>query len=127
MIKNQKSNMIDITYNIEDVEAFYPGTQKYISNVDGNSSMIIIDSHHGTHIDAPSHFIEGGKNISEINNNLFFGKVQIIAVDNNVIDSTFLKTIDIKTNKIFFNCINNNMLNPFNENYTAICFLNRPC
>jgi len=112
--------MIDISYNIEDIKTFYPGTQKYISNVDGNSSMYIIDSHHGTHIDAPSHFIEGGKNISEINTNLFFGEVQIITVDNNVIDSTFLKTIDIKTNKIFFNCVNNNMLKPFNENYTAI-------
>jgi len=112
--------MFDISYNIEDVKAFYPGSQKYITNIDNNSSMFIIDSHHGTHIDAPSHFIKNGKNISEIDINLFFGNVQIITVDNYIIDSNFLKTIDIKSDKIFFNCINNDMLKPFNERYTAL-------
>ena len=112
--------MIDISYNIEDVKAFYPGTQKYITNIDDNSSMIIMDSHHGTHIDAPSHFIENGKNISQIDTNLFFGNVQIITIDNHIIDYNLLKTIDIKTDKIFFNCINNDMLKPFNERYAAL-------
>jgi len=113
--------MIDISYNIEESICVYPGTQKYISNIDGNSSIFIIDSHHGTHIDAPSHFINGGKNISEIDTDLFVGNVQIITIDNHVIDDRFLKTIDIKSDKIFFNCINNEMLmTDFDENYTAL-------
>jgi len=112
--------MIDISYNIEDTICVYPGTQKYITNIDGNSSIFIIDSHHGTHIDAPSHFIKGGKNISEIDTDLFVGNVQIITIDNHVIDNRFLKTIDIKSDKIFFNCVGNDMMDQFDEQYCGL-------
>jgi len=113
--------LIDVSYNIEDHICVYPGTQKYITNIDGNSSMFIIDSHHGTHIDAPSHFINGGKNISEIDTELFVGDVQVITISNHVIDEHTLKQIDIVSDKIFFNCINNEMfMKEFDEQYCGL-------
>jgi len=114
--------MIDISYNIDEVKSFYPGTQKYICHKNDNSSILIIDSHHGTHIDAPSHFIKGGKNVSEINSDLFFGKVQIISIRGKVIDDKILNDINIKCDRIFFNCISNDMCVPFNEEYCGLVF-----
>ena len=52
------------------------------------SSVITIGSHSGTHIDAPSHFINGGKNIEELSPLCCVGPAQVIdmtAVDD-VID-----------------------------------------
>ena len=115
--------MIDISYNIDEVKSFYPGTQKYICHKNDNSSILIIDSHHGTHIDAPSHFIKDGKNVSEIDRDLFFGDVQIISIYNNVIDNDILSNINIKCDRIFFNCILNDMREPFIENYCGLDFL----
>jgi len=112
--------MIDLTYNIEDKICLFPGSQKYISSTKENSSSFIVDSHYGTHIDAPSHFIENGRNISEINHDMFFGKVQIITIKSKIIDKDLLKSLKIKLDRVFFNCIDNDMLKPFNYDYAAL-------
>ena len=45
-----------------------------------NRSKFSMESHVGTHVDAPLHFISGGKSIDEIPLNRLIGKAQVIEV-----------------------------------------------
>ncbi len=54
---------------------------KSIENGDEyNLSYISMTAHAGTHIDAPKHFWEDGKSITELRLNTFFGKCTVITV-----------------------------------------------
>ncbi len=46
-----------------------------------NLSAVYATTHCGTHIDAPSHFYEGGSTIDKVRLNTFFGKCTVISVD----------------------------------------------
>lgn len=46
-----------------------------------NLSAFYMNSHTATHVDAPSHFIEGAKNVDELEISLFFGECTVITVD----------------------------------------------
>lgn len=48
-----------------------------------NVSELHFGSHTGTHIDAPCHFIEDGKQVNEIDLSKFMGKCRIIELKNN--------------------------------------------
>lgn len=37
-----------------------------------------MNTHQGTHLDAPAHYIKGGKTIDKIDLNIFFGKAKVI-------------------------------------------------
>ena len=48
------------------------------------SRKIIIGTHTGTHVDAPSHFIERGETIDQINLQTFIGKALLIDLSNSL-------------------------------------------
>lgn len=58
------------------------------------SKLLIVSDHGGTHVDAPSHFIKGGKNIDEVDLNQLIGSAVCIDVSDKdqdaVIDSAML-------------------------------------
>ena len=66
--------LIDVSYPYEKTMAIYPNNPQFsIQRVqdlekgeNANVSLITIGSHTGTHIDAPSHFVPGGKTIDQI-------------------------------------------------------------
>lgn len=67
-------NLYDISMSLSDERAVYPGDPKpqysllsSLSNGDlADIGMLEICTHNGTHVDAPSHIISGGKKINEI-------------------------------------------------------------
>ena len=69
-----------------------------------NLSSIEMNLHIGTHIDAPFHFIDGGKSISSLDLSYFIGNVKVFELDvENYIDKKDLINLDIlKGDKIFF-------------------------
>lgn len=88
----------------------YPGTVppmvSVLSEIDGTSlykvSSLCADLHTGTHIDAPSHCIVGGKEISEIPLDRFWGRCRVVA-RNGVMASFPAVTDDVRI-LLFKNC-----------------------
>ena len=75
----------DISFKVSKSFIVYPGDPKYlmenifsIENHGYNVSKISMGSHFSTHIDAPHHFFEFGKTISDFDINDFSGKAHVI-------------------------------------------------
>ncbi len=73
--------LIDITVKLDEDLAVYKGdphfmleTWRTIENDGYMLSKIRMGTHSGTHIDAPCHFIDGGKSIYELPLHMFVGK-----------------------------------------------------
>ena len=103
------SQYIDISYPIHKDMAIYPGNPAYsreiVSDIDKGDgatvSRIIIGSHTGTHIDAPAHFIQGGKTLDWIPLERMNGKAKVIdATGYNDIGVDLIKTHSIDEDDI---------------------------
>lgn len=76
---------IDLTQTISEDMPVYPGTERPILDRTFNikdygfaETKISMFSHTGTHIDAPSHMVEGAKNLDEYPVDRFFGKAFLL-------------------------------------------------
>jgi arylformamidase len=76
-----------LSYSLyENIPVYYGSPRPVIKNEgqisrgdDYNSYIIIVENHSGTHVDAPKHFIEEGRNIADYNlDELFFSNPLII-------------------------------------------------
>lgn len=101
--------------------ANYPGSKDFkinkildIKNNGVNSSWLEVDCHYGTHIDSPSHFIDGGETVDKFPDNLMNGYCQIMSYVN------FTKGIQIESNVIFIKFEENNLDEKFNRDYKSI-------
>ncbi|NUS73486.1 MAG: cyclase family protein [Corynebacteriales bacterium] len=82
------SRIIDISIVIDDSMAVYPGDPAPRLNVmraqwsDGSSSRLTelhnFTTHTGTHVDAPSHFVQGGKSLEQLELSRFFGPAEVV-------------------------------------------------
>lgn len=79
--------IIDITAEIftspsyaEDPPAKFKWHKSIDSGDEYNLSVFRMTPHTGTHIDAPSHFIDGAENIDEIDLNKCFGKCTVVTI-----------------------------------------------
>ncbi len=102
---------IDLTHKITNEISVFPGdkfpTIKEVANVKKDYhkvSSLSFSSHIGTHIDAPSHICENGKNLDELEISYFFGKAytidcsylneitkaELLAVEDKIIYADFL-------------------------------------
>ena len=122
---------IDISININKHTPIWPNGKKpkisYYKKFDKdnvNTSYIEMDSHAGTHIDAPKHFIKNGKSIEDIPLEKFIGPVYIIEINNKVINKHHIeKKSNILSNykKIIFKTKNSNLYNKkFYKDYVAL-------
>jgi arylformamidase len=85
----KKNNIIDITFPISQRMPKWPGSvgfeykwQMEIPNDTNNLSSFSIDSHLGTHLDAPLHFIEGGMSIENLELEKLLGDVFVLEIYN---------------------------------------------
>lgn len=86
-----------------------------------NTSFIKMDLHTGTHVDAPKHFIKNGKSIDNLEIKRFFGKCQVIEINDDVISSQSFKNFEIRADNIILKTKNSVNLNTdFNKNYVAL-------
>ncbi|MDZ7671636.1 MAG: cyclase family protein [Halanaerobiales bacterium] len=120
----------DVSINIKNDMVCFPGdtpTRKEKTkdiNTDGYKlSNISFSVHVGTHVDAPSHFIENGKNINDIKLNYFMGKAQVIEIKNKQkITKEELTNHEINSEKILFKTKNSSYLKE-NEFYEDFIYL----
>lgn len=89
---------IDITYPLDESTIFYSHLEgfktqwvKRISHGDDcNMSAFSVDSHVGTHVDAPLHYVKDGKAVNDIPLSRFFTKAQVLSVPHTA-DLDFVK------------------------------------
>jgi len=79
---------IDLTHKIENNMPVYPGTAS-LEMIPANTikkdgfreKVITFCSHTGTHMDAPSHMLELGKNLDDYNCSKFIGKALLLDIE----------------------------------------------
>lgn len=80
-----KDEYIDITYSISNNMPKWPGSKGidfefYVKmpEANNNTSSFRIDTHLGTHIDAPLHFVEHGKSVDTVALEKLIGKAYVV-------------------------------------------------
>lgn len=93
--------IIDLSQILSENALVYPGDPKFskceVSHVSKEKctiSRISMSSHFGTHVDAPSHFIDGGAAVDTMPLGLFVGKALVVDADikDGIISAERLKT-----------------------------------
>ena len=98
--------IIDISLPLDNNTPIYPGNMPLSLSVHHampehatHLSSITFGSHTGTHIDAPSHAIPGGKNLDDLSLNIFIGTCRVLDFSDNTEEAVtldFLKNKNIK-------------------------------
>ena len=128
----QQRNRIDITMTIKSGMVHWPSDPpvriSHMKNMDkgdaNNVSLIYMGAHAGTHIDAPLHFIAGGKSLDEMPFDATIGRARVLAIKDRVcITPRELKAYRIKRGeRILFKTANSNhwKTNKFIKNFVYI-------
>lgn len=96
--------IFDISLPLNEQTITYPGTTPLKINPTRSSvtgsvlSEITMSSHTGTHIDAPSHVLEYGKTIDQIDLETFFGPCRVLDLTE-VVDGILVKDLENKNIK----------------------------
>lgn len=68
-----------------------------------NVTRINLGVHSGTHMDAPLHFIDGGKDIASIDLARLMGRVLVVSAQSDLIDEGLIKPYNLAgTQAVFF-------------------------
>jgi len=100
------STWIDISYAIKDNMVSFPGDpEPVISKLESidqgdhaNVTLLKMSAHTGTHMDAPLHFDNKGKDISQIPMDVKTGQVYILEIDN--LDKITLEDLQNAENRV---------------------------
>lgn len=123
--------IIDISIPFEEGMLKYPSLKPFerswlrsFEQGDQNQvSYIQSPSHNGTHLDAPCHYIKGGKTMDDIPLERFYGACQVIEVPDceTKITREFLEGISIEADKVIFKTSNlKTRMEEFCEDYVYI-------
>jgi len=127
----------DITQNISNGMPVWPGDPKVelawlsqLSNGDDvNLTEIRMCAHTGTHIDMPSHFLENGRDLNDLDLSVMIGLARVVEVppEVTVINEEFLKRIALEgVERLLFKTSNSQLLlregQDFSEHYVALDF-----
>jgi arylformamidase len=83
-----------------------------------NVSRLCCGVHTGTHVDAPAHFIEGARRVSELDLEKLVGKCRVMEIDENVeaIEAKHLENLE-GVERVLFKTRNSNFWNDFSEGF----------
>jgi len=129
-----KHDWIDITFPISNQMVTWPGdppvqlsksSQIGCDHADANVTHLSMSAHTGTHIDAPLHFIENGKDIASLDLATLTGKVYVCPIENEVeITVAELQQRNMEgVDKILFKTVNSQkdwINSPFFESYVHL-------
>lgn len=117
---------IDLSLPLQEGMVIWPGDIKFKREEIKTSSInsrLNISTHHGTHIDAPRHFLFNNRSVEKIDLEKLVGKARIIEVAaKNLIEVKHLPK-DIKAgDKLLFKTRNSRLLRKkqFDENYVSL-------
>jgi arylformamidase len=125
----------DISISISELTPIYPGDptvriERWESIADGNVanvSYLHLCAHTGTHIDAPSHFIDGAKGIDKIPLETLVGEARVVTIPDEIKAIEAKHILDLKLNnvtRILFKTRNSSFWNDsplnFREDYSSL-------
>ncbi|MFC1958299.1 cyclase family protein [Chloroflexota bacterium] len=104
MIDKAKNPWIDISVPLKDAMVHWPGDPpvsiKRVKDIEqgdtANLSVISTGAHSGTHVDAPIHFIKGGKGVDHIPLDTVIGRARVIEIR----DPESIKPEELATHRI---------------------------
>lgn len=124
---------IDVTVTIEDGMLHWPGDHdiqitKSLTIEEGgvaNVSYIQISAHTGTHVDASLHFIDKGKDITQIALNRLMGKVKVIEIKHpsQITIEEIKNQVSTQDQRVIFKTRNSNsdwFTKPFTEDFVYV-------
>lgn len=125
----------DISVTIDPRMLIYPGdtpfAKKYLHHFDHQDTLVIsqfwMHAHCGTHVDAPYHFIQQGKKITDLSIDKFCGPAKVIPIEKASITIDEVSQYDITAGDIvLFKTKNQHLLTSgvFHEEYV---FLDKKC
>ncbi len=85
-----------------------------------NVSRLCCGVHTGTHVDAPNHFIEGGRRIDQLDLEKLIGKCRVIELDNDVleINASHIENANLKyVERVLFKTRNSDFWNDFEQGF----------
>ncbi|MFA4874072.1 MAG: cyclase family protein [bacterium] len=120
----------DVTIPITDGMIVYPGDREvrfkrtHFCEKEGyNWSEIECGTHIGTHIDAPLHFVAGGKSLDDFPLDLMVGEALVVEIGSAMIDRATLQKSDIGDWRVLFFKTRNQALwklDRFSEEYVSL-------
>lgn len=130
---NTLKRIYDISMPLSDMTPVWPSSKpfkiKWIKNIEKNGvneSELSFNTHTGTHIDLPFHFIKDGKTVRSLCLEKLIGKALVVEFqEKRNIDVEFLKNVDIPENctKLLFKTPNSQFdeyQKDFRKDYTAL-------
>jgi arylformamidase len=92
----------DVSVAITSDMPVYPGdpavdveqTQQIAKGDAANVTRLALGAHTGTHVDAPSHFVEGAMTVDQIPINLLVGRARVVEISSAIISAEVLKEFD---------------------------------
>jgi arylformamidase len=128
--------IIDISQKIRPGMVVWPGdpqvevnqVEKISAGDEVNLTQFSMSAHTGTHVDAPCHFIDGGKKVDDLSLEDLCGTVQVIHVPSNIseIDKGVVENAGIEplTERVLFRTTNStlwkNQAGEFTKEYVGI-------
>jgi arylformamidase len=110
----------DISLTISPAMPTWPGdpaltlerVEKIEDGANANVSRLAMSVHSGTHVDAPYHFLQGGKPVDQLNLNLLAGRAYVLALPGiDVITAQTLEAAEIppRTRRILLKTRNSDL------------------
>jgi len=125
-----KRKIIDISVPMHEGMPIYEGnppfTARWAMSIEHGDNVNLTEMdegvHSGTHIDAPYHFIEGGRKIDELPLTLFFLNVHVVECTQQVISSGLIQSVEMKWGEgIIFKTSNSSLYDrPFTRNFVYV-------
>ncbi|MGI8469109.1 MAG: cyclase family protein [Pyrinomonadaceae bacterium] len=123
----------DVTFPISAETPIYKGDPKVeitvahsiASGAPANVSQICCGVHTATHVDAPNHFIEGGKRVHELSFDKLLGKCRVVELDESAmaVEAKHVENLE-NVERVLFKTRNSNFWNDpekgFREDFTYI-------
>lgn len=124
-------HIYDISMPLSDDMPVWPTSEKFsitwrrnLKEHGVNESRLSMNSHSGTHIDVPNHFLNAGQKIGDVSLHRFVGSAVVVAYDHNDnIEPGFLSKMNYPEDcrKILFKTSNSDLQEePFKTNYISL-------
>jgi len=119
--KAPRMRIYDITQTIRNGMPVWPGDPEvrlnWLSQISQgglvNLTEIHMCAHAGTHIDMPSHFLDQGQNLDDLDLNILIGRARVVSVppEVKVINAAFLATVAIEgVERVLFKTANSELV-----------------
>jgi len=125
----------DITQTIHSGMPVWPGdpevSLEWLSQISQGGAVNLTEihmcAHTGTHIDMPSHFLDQGQNLDDLDLSVLIGRARVVSVSDEIktIDEAFLRTISLEgVERVLFKTFNTGLVKAdplsFHQNFVAL-------